>query len=183
MNTSEILPLTLIAGETIWIAAANTVQSSSDIILSDFTPAAGYTLAFEFTGDTPVSITAAANGDDTGWTLTVPAATTLTWNPPQVHYSIMATKTSTGMVFAAGCGVIKVTASPLKVSSWVAVIESCDAATANYAKNPNGSFMIDGIQVTYRSLTSIINLRAFAVSKLNEETGNRPIRVMRSTFT
>jgi hypothetical protein len=183
MQNAGLLPSSVVAGETIWISSDNTTQNESDIVLSDYSPSDGYTLAYQFTGVTPATVAAEANGTDTGWTLTIPAATTLTWKAGEIHFAGLVTHTATARVFAVDSGSIKVIASPLATSAWTDVIEKCDAAIADYAANPHGSFSVDGMQITYRSMDSLIKLRNFAVSKRDEETGNRPRRIIRTRFT
>jgi hypothetical protein len=183
MENAGHLPTQINAGETIWLADANTAQGTEDIVYSDYTPGDGYTLAYQFASDTPITVDAAANGDDTGWTLTVTAAQTLAWNAGTLAYAGYVTKTAGGHVTCVDSGTISVTASPLKVSAWKAVVASCDAAIANYAANPYGSIMIDGIQSTYRSLKQLTDLRGYAKSMLAADTANRPRRIIRTRFT
>jgi hypothetical protein len=176
------MPQTIIAGETIWIAAANTAQSKTDITIDGATPAGGYTLAFQFAAQpTPISVAAVANGANTGWTLEVTAAQTLAWKAGSVAYAAYATLA--GRAYAVESGAITVKPSPMAQSAWTAVIAACDAAILTYAGNPNGSLSVDGMSVSYRSLTDLTNLRDYARTMEQRETGNRPLRIIRARFT
>jgi hypothetical protein len=184
MLTLGNLPSSIVAGETIWISASNTTQATNaDIVLSDYTPAGGYTLAYKFAATTPITVSAAANGENTGWTLEVTAAQTLLWKAGTIRYAGYVTHTATGRVFAVDAGSIAVTASPLATSSWTAVVTACDAAILTYAANPHGSFTIDGVTVSFRSLSQLLDLRAYAQTMADTETGARMKRIIRTRFT
>jgi hypothetical protein len=176
------LPQTITAGETLWIAAANTLQDRDDITIDDVTPAGGYTLAYQFAASTPLSVAAVANGANTGWTLEVTGAQTLTWAPGVVAYTGIATHTASGRTFAVERGSILVAASPLRVSSWAAVLVAIDAAIASYAANPNGSISMEGMSITYRNLAQLTELRDYANYRLQQDTSNRPVRIIRTRF-
>jgi hypothetical protein len=177
------MPERIVAGQTIWIAAANTVQGGADIDIDGFTPAAGYTLAYQFAASTPVSVAAAANGANTGWTLEVTGAQTLLWTAGRLPYTAMVTHTATTRTYPVDAGTITVDASPMRVSSWVAVVASVDAAIASYAANPNGSIAMEGFSVTYRSLSQLTDLRDYATYRLQQDTASRPARIIRARFT
>jgi hypothetical protein len=182
------LPDRIVAGETIWLAAANTAQSQSDIIIDGFTPAAGYTLAYQFAAATPVSVSAVANGANTGWTLELTGAQTLLWTPGKMYFAGIVSLVDAGppqvtRTFAVDQGAITVDASPMRVSSWVAVLASIDAAIAAYAANPNGSLSIEGMSVTYRSLSQLTDLRDYATYRLQQDSAKRPRRIIRTEFT
>jgi len=183
MQNAGNLPAQVVAGETIWISADNTVQGMSDITFSGYTPAGGYTLAYQFAGTTPATVDAEANATDTGWGLTVTAAETLTWKAGVVRFAAYVTHTESGKVYAVEGGEIAVIASPLATSSYTAALTACDAAIADYAANPHGSFSIDGMNVSYRSMNDLIKLRNYLKSLIAEELGNRPIRIIRTRFT
>ena len=176
------LPARIVGGETIWISDANTFQGSSDIVLDDFTPADGSTLAYQFAAGTakPITVSAVANGDNTGWTLEISGAQTLAWNPGAVQFVGMITKAS--RIYAVDQGVITVDASPLRVSSWVAVLASVDTAIANYATTPNGSMTVDGMSVSYRSMLDLTRLRDYAVMMLRKDSAGKVPRIIRSRF-
>ena len=183
MQNAGFLPSRIVAGETLWIAAANTAQGLPDITFTGYTPAGGYTLAYQFAGTTPAAVAAVANGTNTGWTLTVTAAETLTWKAGAVRFVAYVTETATDNVYAVDSGTIAVTASPLATSSYTAALTACDTAIADYAANPHGSFAIDGMNVTYRSFDQLMKLRNYLKSLIAEELGNRPIRIIRTRFT
>lgn len=181
------LPDRIVAGETIWIAAANTTQATNaDIILTDYLPAS-YTLAYQFAAATPISVSAVANGGGTGWTLEVTATQTLAWKPGEIRFAGYVTAKTGGRVFAVDAGAIAVTASPLATSAWTAVVTACDAAIlAQMATGKtSGSFSVDGLSqsFTYRSADELMTLRAYAKNMADLETGNRPKRIIRARFT
>jgi hypothetical protein len=182
MENLGYLPDSVIGGESIWIAAANSKQSKSDIILTDYTPAAGYTLAYQFAAPTPISVAAVKNLAETGWTLEVTGAQTLVWSPAAISFVGIVTHTSTTRAFAVDAGTIKVTASPLRVSAWVAVLAAIDAAIIAYAANPNGSISVEGMSISYRSLSDLTELRAYANYMMQKDSSNRIKRIIRSRF-
>jgi hypothetical protein len=181
-ETIGVMPLSIRAGETIWIAAAN-AKSAGDILIDGYTPAGGYTLAYQFAGATPISVAAVANGANTGWTLELTPAQTLTWKAGTIRFAGYVTQTAGGRVFAVDSGTIAVEPSPLATSAWTAVVTKCDAAILAYAENPNGSFSVDGLSVSYRSLSQLTDLRSYAKTMADQETGNRPLRIIRARFT
>jgi hypothetical protein len=180
------IPESIVAGETIWVAAANSVSdwAGKDIIIDGILPA-NYTLAYQFAASTPASITATANTAGTGWTLTVTGAQTLVWNPGKVAFIALATESSgvSPKSFAVDQGVVVCEASPLRVSSWVAVLAAVDAAMINFAATPNGSISIDGTSVTYRSIDDLIKLREYVSYRLRQDTAKRQRLIIRSEFT
>jgi len=184
MGRLSYIPTNIVGGETIWISALNTTQGAVDIILTDYTPADGWTLAYNFAAATPFSVDAVANDDDTGWTLSVTGAQTLTMSPRNVAYTALVTKEIDGAdrSIAVDDGVIAVEASPLRVSSWAAVLTAVDAAIATYAANPNGSITVDGMSVSYRSMSDLISLRSYANYRMQQDGPNRPKRLIRSRF-
>lgn len=182
MENLGFLPDSVVGGETIWIAAANTVQQSYDIVIAGISPASGYTLAYQFASQpTPISVSCVANAASDGWTLEVTGAQTLTWAPGPLSFVAIATKDSKS--FAVDSGTIRVTASPMRVSSWVAVLAAIDAAIAKYAANPNGTVNMGDMSVSYRSMNDLINMRGYAKQMLDRDTANRPRRRILSRFS
>ena len=179
------LPSSVVAGETIWVAAANTTQgwATQDIILTDYTPAGGYTLAYQFNAGTPISVSAAANGANTGWTLTVTAAQTLLWTAGIIRFVGLVTETSSGKVFAVDAGTIDVTGSPLAVSAYQTALTAIEAAIATFATSPSRSFQVGDLQVSYGSIQELIDLRTFYRAEVARTTGKRIKRVIHSRFT
>jgi hypothetical protein len=176
------MPASIVAGESIWIAAANTLNGVGlDIDLTDYTSAGGYTLAYQFAASTPITVSAAANGAK--WTLEVTGAQTLLWKAGIIRFAGFATKTVGGRVFAVDAGTIAVTASPMATSAWTAIVTACDAAILTYAGNPNSSLSVDGMSVSYRSMDDLIRLRAYAQTMAGYETGARQKRIIRARFT
>ena len=182
MTNAGFLPHRIVGGESIWISAENTTQTATDITFTDYTPADGYTLSYQFAAPTPVTVVAVANSGDTGWTLDVTGAQTLSWVPAAITFAGIVTHTATGRTFAVDGGVVYVDSSPLRVSPWVEVLASVDAAIATYAANPNGSFTVDGMSVTYRSLKQLTDLRDYVNYRMQQDSADRPRRVIKSRF-
>lgn len=180
-ENAGFLPARIVSGETIWIDADNTAQDSEDITFDDYSPADGDTLKYQFAASTPIEVDAVANAANDGWTLTVTAAQTLTFKAGSVNFVAMVT--SGGKTFAVDQGTIYVTANPTQTSDYATALTTVDAAIADYGSNPHSSFMLDGMQVTYRRLSDLINLRNHYRSLIAEETGKRPKRIIRSRFT
>jgi hypothetical protein len=183
MDDQGFLPDRIVAGETIWIASANTIQAKADIVFPFYTPNDGYTLAYSFGSSTPITVSGVANGSGTGWTLEVASAQTLAWKPGTIRFSGLVTHTVSTRSYNVDLGSIAVNASPLATSQWTAIVTACDAAILTYAATPHGSFTVDGFSVTFRSLSQLTDLRAYARNMADLETGNRQKRIIRSRFT
>jgi len=183
MLNAGFLPDRIVAGESIWIASANSAQDGEDLIFTDYTPAGGYTLAYQFAASSPISVTAVANGDNTGWTLTVTGAQTLLWRPGVIRFAGLVTHTASTRIFAVDEGAIAVTASPMATSEYAAVLAAIEAAILNYATNPRSSFSVDGMSVNYGSLKELIDLRAVYKAEVASQTGKRIKRIIRTRFT
>lgn len=174
------IPSSIIGGETIWIASANTAEAKNDITVSGHTPASGATLAYQFASpSSPATIAAVANITNTGWTLTIPSSTTLAWYGRIFYAGFL---TVCGCVHVVDEGEMYVRASPLRASSWSAVIAAVDAAMLTVATSPNGSITVDGVSMSYRGTADLVSIRAFAERKLVEETGSRTPRRILSRF-
>ena len=183
MQNLGFLPEWIVAGETIWIAAANTAQSSEDIVLDTPYLPATHALAYEFAGTTPCTVTAVANTGGTGWTLEVSASETVTWRGGSVAFRGKVTDSS-GRVTTVDVGEIQVKASPLTVSQYKAALAAVEAAIAEYATNPYGSFTIPGgMTVQYRSMDDLLALRAFYAGEVRRETSTRPRRIILGEYT
>jgi hypothetical protein len=177
------IPAQVTAGETIWIAAANTTRpTDTDIILSDYTPNGGCTLSYLFAAATPITVAAVANGAGTGWTLEVTAARTLAWRAGSLAFAGQVTNSS-GRVWLVDEGFIVVRASPAAVSTYAAALAAVEAAIVEYASNPYGSFTIPGgITVQYRSIDELINLREFYRAEVSRDSASRARRIIRTEF-
>jgi hypothetical protein len=175
------MPARIIGGETIWIAAGNTTQDAEDIVIADYTPAGGYTLAYRFSAPTVLDVNALANITNTGWTLTVTAAQTLLWKSGEVRFIGLVTHTATGRVFAVDSGAIIVTESPFYASQYQAALTAIEAAIANYATSPQRSFSLGDMSVTYGSLQELLDLRAFYQTEVARERGSVR-RIIRARF-
>jgi len=183
VTSVRYLPQSIVAGESIWIAAANTAQNATDITFTDYTPAGGYTLAYQFAATTPVAVDAVANGTNTGWTMDVTPAQTLVWAAGYISFAGYVTHTATGRKFIVDRGSIAVAASPLSTSAWTAVIAACDAALLTGATSGHVSFGLDGINLTYKSSAELIGLRDYAKSMESAAIGGSRTRIMRTRFT
>jgi hypothetical protein len=183
MLNAGFLSHRIVAGESIWLAAANSAQNGEDLIFTDYTPAGGYTLAYQFAASTPISVAASANGDDTGWALTVTGAQTLLWHPGVIRFAGLVTHTASARIFAVDEGAIAITASPMATSEYASVLAAIEAAILNFATNPRSSFSVDGMSVNYGSLKELIDLRAVYKAEVASQTGKRIKRIIRTRFT
>jgi hypothetical protein len=165
------MPDTLTAGESLSVTVA----------IDGKTPDAGYTLVYRLAIDT-VGITAAGvdNGEG-GWTVSLTAAQTIAMPSGILVFDALVTLgTTTELVDR---GNITVTASPLFVSQWAAVLEQVDAAIAAWATSGGKatSISVDGMSTSFSvsSLTDLQNLRAFCIRQRNRERGTRtPYRIL-----
>ena len=160
------MPDQLTAGETLAVTVA----------ITDYTPDAGYVLAYRFAAPTP--ITATGVDDSTGgWTVTLTAAQTLTLVAGQLAFDALVTKA--GVATAVDRGMIQVLASPLTVSQWNATLTAVDAAIASYGASNQRSFSVDGMSVSFKTLDELLNLRAFCIREIRRETGAaKPYRIL-----
>ena len=182
METLGFVPRKVTAGETVWIASANTDQSRTDITISNHSPADGDSLAYQFAAPTPVEVAAVANAANTGWTLTISAAQTLLWTSRTVGYTGMITD-SDSRVFKVDSGLIEVAPSPLRVSQYAAALTAIETAISNFASNPEKSFTLGDFSVSYGSVDELLKLRDFYKSEVAKETANRTKRIIRTRFT
>jgi hypothetical protein len=183
MLNAGFLPDRVVAGESIWLSADNSAQDGEDLIFTDYTPAGGYTLAYQFAAKTPISVAATANSADTGWSLTVTGAQTLLWLPGIIRFAGFVTHTSSTRIFAVDEGSIAVTASPLAVSEYAAALTLIEAAILSFATDPQRSFALGELNVSYGSLDDLLNLRTFYKAEVARQTGKRIKRIIRTRFT
>jgi len=183
MLNAGFLPSRIIAGETIWLSADNSTQTGEDLIFTDYTPAGGYTLAYQFAAAVPLSVAAVANSANTGWTLTVTGAQTLLWRPSTIQFAGLVTHTASSRIFAVDEGTVDVTVSPMATSEYAATLVAIEAAILSYATDPNRSVALDGINVTYGSLQELLDLRALYKGEVASQTGKRIKRIIRTRFT
>jgi hypothetical protein len=171
------LPASIIGGESISVSAD---ASGRDITFSGFTPV-DYSLSYQFAAPVPFAVSATANDEDTGWTLTISGTQTLAFGVGDIVYVGMITDDS-GLAVAVDTGTIRAQASPLRVSPWAAVLASVDAAIAEYAQTPSGNIMVDGVSVSFRSLSDLTTLRDYAAYRLNLDSPKRIQRVLRGRY-
>jgi hypothetical protein len=177
------IPARVVAGESIWLSASNSRGTAVDIIIPDYLPA-DFTLAYSFASSTALTVTAVANNAGTGWTLEVTGAQTLLWTPGAITYVGVATsKTVSGRTFCVDRGDVRVDGSPLQASSYTALLAAIDAAIAEYAANPIGSFSLGDMSISYRSMADLMNLRNFYKAQLDRQTAGRTKRIIRTRFT
>jgi len=181
-TTLGFLPDQITAGESIWLAAANSLQGAEDIIITDYTPVTD-TLAYDFGAKTPIQVAAVANGTDTGWTLDVSGAQTLLWFAGPIKISALATNILTSRITSVDIGNIDVLASPAQTSDYQTALTAIEAAIATYASNPVQSFTIDGMTVSYNSIDELIKLRSYYNGLVQAQIGTGPKRIIRTRFT
>lgn len=174
MAELNLLPETLVAGETVSVAVS----------LPLYTAASGWAVAYRFAATTPFSVSC-TGGTDGAWTLALTSAQTLSLKTGGLRFDAIATQTvgkAVAQVVAVDSGTITVTASPLLVSQWEAVLTAVDAAIASWGTSNHRSMSIEGMSVSYRSLDELTRLRAFCVTQIRRETGNRGPFIIRSMF-
>ena len=176
MTTEQaIMPTELVAGETI----------SEILTISDYPVEDGWAVSYRFA--TPTPITQACTGGEAGvWAITLSSAQTLTIPSGRIRFDALATQTvgeTVAQVVAVDSGVIQVTASPLTVSKWSAVLASVEAAIATWGTSDQRSMSIEGMSVSYRSIDELLKLRAFCTQQIQRETGNKRPHILRSRFT
>jgi hypothetical protein len=178
------LPGAVVAGETIFVSASNAINdwAGNDILIDGITPAGGYTLAYSFSAAVPITVSAVANGANTGWTLTVTAAQTLLWKAGVIRFTALATHTASTKVYAVDCGAIKVTASPLAVSQYAAALTAVETAIASWGTSNQRSMQIGDMQVTFGTLKELLDLREFYRGEIARETSSHPKRIIRTRF-
>lgn len=179
------LPSRVTAGESIWISASNTTQSTdSDIDLSsDYLPA-DYNLKYQFAASTPMEVTGAANTGGTGWTLEITAAQTLLWSAGFLSYAGRVIHKSTGRVWTIDEGIIEVVSSPMTVSTYAAALTAIDSALAESAGSAFGSVNVPGgISFTYKSTDELLSLRAHFAALVSKTTAGKIRRTIRTEFT
>jgi len=174
------MPRKIVGGETILRDA----DTGGVMTFDGYSPADGYSLAYQFAAETPFTVDADPSDDDAGWTIEITGAQTLAIPPGVLPFVGMVSKTVDGVLrsFAVDQGVIDVAASPLRVSAWQAVLAQVDAAMADYASNPHGTINTDGMSVTYRSFNQLSHLRDYALMMLRKDTSARMPHVIRSRF-
>ncbi len=179
------IPTRVTAGETIWISAANTTQSTdSDIDLSpDYLPA-DYDLKYQFAASTPLEVTGAANVGGTGWTLEITAAQTLLWSAGFLAYAGRVIDKTNGRVWTVDEGVIEVVASPMTVSTYAAALAAIDAALAESAGSAYGTVSVPGgISFSYKSADELLALRSHFAALVSKTTAGKLRRTIRTEFT
>jgi hypothetical protein len=171
----ELMPDGLTAGESLSVTVA----------INGKTPAAGYTLSYRMAIDT-VGITAAGVDNNAGgWTVALTAAQTIAMPSGLLVFDALLTLgTVTELIDR---GELPVTASPLFVSQWAAVLVQVDAAIAAWAASgsKSTSISIDGMSnsLSVSSLADLQSLRSFCIRQRNRERGTRtPYRIL-SRFT
>jgi hypothetical protein len=181
VTNQNYMPARIIGGESI----IRDADHGGIVTFAGYTPADGYALVYQFAAaSTPFSVSGVASDDDTGWTIEITGAQTLPLQPGILPFAAFATITvdDVDRQYLVDAGTIEVTASPLRVSSWQAVLASVDAAIAEFATTPQGSVTVDGMSVSYRSMTDLIRLREYILSQLRKDTARRNPAIIRSRY-
>jgi hypothetical protein len=171
------IPAKLTGGESI----IRTAATGNALTFSGYMPSDGWALVYQFATETPIEVTGTATSDATGWELEVSGSQTILFQPGFVAYSAFVKKTvgDSDRSFLVDQGRIEVTASPMRISQWKAVLTALDAAIAEYASTPQGSISVDGMSVSYRSMADLTKMRAYVQEMLRRDTSNRlPKRIL-----
>ena len=167
----ELMPATLTAGESL----------SVTVVIDGKTPDAGYSLSYRLAIDT-VGITAdGVDNGSGGWTVLLTPSQTIAMPSGLLVFDAILTLGTTAELVDRGT--ITVTASPLFVSQWAAVLDQVDAAIAAWATNGSKttSVSVDGMStsLSVTSLSDLHSLRAFCLRQRNRERGTRtPYRIL-----
>ena len=172
MEPLNLMPGTLYGGESIVI---------SDILIPEFTPAT-HALVYHFSDSTGATVTATANNAGTGWNLSVPPATTLTWKSGSLAFIAYATASSGGRVTAVDSGAIMVTAAPSYTSWAKTALTAVEAAIAGRATDGQTNFAIGDMSVGLMSFDQLMKAQQWLKAEVAEDGSNRPIRIMRTRF-
>lgn len=172
MEPLELLPTTLQGGETLYVES---------IVIDDATPAT-HALSYIFAAKTSATVAGVALEDGTGWSLTVPAATTLTWPSSRIAFTGYTTAITGGRVIAVDHGVIAVTASPAYVSWASTVLAAVDAAIAGRATDAQLSVTIGDMSVSKMTLESLFKARDWLAAEVRKDTANKMPRIIRARF-
>ena len=172
------MPATVIGGESI----IRDADHGGIITFDDYTPDVGYSLAYQYSAATPFSVAGVVSGD--GWTVEITGAQTLVLQPGPLMFAAFVSITADAVTrsYAVDAGKIDMSASPLRVSSWQAVLVSVDAAIAEYATTSQGSVSIEGMSISYRSMNDLINLRSYVSTMLRRDTIRNTPSIIRSRF-
>lgn len=163
------MPETLTPGESV----------SASFVSSSYAPGDGWELVYRFAAETPFSVTGVDDGAG-GFTVSLTTAQTLTLTAGALAFDAIATKGTTST--AVDRGTVTVLPSPLTVSKWSAILVSVETAIAGYATNTNRSMTIDGLSVTYRDMSDLMQLRAFCIKQIARDRGSRTPHIIRSVF-
>jgi hypothetical protein len=170
--STTYLPDELVAGTTLQV---------DSIVLSDATPLT-HTLAYSFAGSSVDTVSAVALNDNSGWSLTVPPATTQTWPAGDLQAVAYLTRTSDGLVTAPDFGTIRIQGSP-SYSSWAATaLAAVQAAIQGQASSAQLSFSIGDMQVSNMPIKDLIEMRDYLKAEVKNETAKRPKRIIRARF-
>ncbi len=168
----DLIPDSVTPGETLAVTITH----------SDYTPDAGYTLAYRFAAPTPVTVAGVDDGAG-GWTITLTSAQTLALARGDMAFDGIVTLTSTSVATAIDRGTIYVYASPLTVSQWKTMLSAIDATIASQGSQTeqSGSFSVAGLSkaYAYRSVAELLALRAFCIREIARDSGKaRPYRIL-----
>lgn len=174
MAELNLLPETLVAGETVSISVS----------LPSYAVADGWAVSYRFAATTPFSVSC-TGGTAGAWTLALTSAQTLALKTGGLRFDAIATQTvgeTVTQVVAVDSGTITVTASPLFTSTWEAVLTSVDAAIASWGTSSQRSMSIEGMSVSYRTIDELFALRAFCKLQIERERGGRSRKVIHARF-
>lgn len=183
MAKLAIIPADIRGGESLWISASNPDYPQDIIVYGSLPDTHNLSYTFSTGISLPLTVEGLPNGDGTGWTLELTPAQTLAFTPGPVRYTGQVTNKDTGRVKIVDEGTLFVMSSPARASHWGAVVQSIDAAIADYASNPNGRITMGDMSVSYRSIDELIRLREYAIHMLQADSGRSPRRIIRTRFT
>jgi len=125
---------------------------------------------YTFGSSTPVSVT--CTEDDPNYTLLVTGTQTLTFGYGDIKYTAM--QTIGTVTTCIDYGTISVSASPAATSDYSTQLTAVDTAIANYATNANKKIKVGEIEIEYRNLKELLNLRSYYSNLVAKDTGRGP---------
>jgi hypothetical protein len=166
-----------IAGDSVeWEDAFSGPEIGTDGTIQYVPPT--WTLTYEFRGPGSFSLTGAANTAGTGWDCTITAASSAGYIPGRYRWQAYVTKGAERHTVAEGSVEVlqnlSTTAKGYEArSNWRVIQEQCEAALANWSKDPYAEYEIAGRRQVWR-LSEIVTLYNRAkVEVSNEEKAER----------
>ena len=166
----ELLPGRIHGGETIKVS----------ITISGYIPAT-HTLSYHFAAAVATTVPATENG--LGWTLTVPADTTVQWGSGHVPFVGMATaKDTDAIVTAVDEGRILVTASPAFTAWANTALVAIEAAILDRATDAQSNMAIGDMSIGHMRVDELIKMRDWLKSEVIRQRQGSVLKILRGRY-